>query len=118
MKRIFLVVAVLMFLAGCQPLENTARDVIAGSQGFIQKAQENHRSECQAAPAKDFPCQIINRAVAAQNLAVDALAIYCGFARDTPPNTPCQANKSAAAILKSALDGLQKTIQDYKDASR
>jgi hypothetical protein len=105
-------------LAGCQPIEQTARDVIAGAQGFIEQAQKNHLVECRADPTKEFPCRMINRAVAAQNLAVDALAVYCGFAKDTPPNIPCRADKSAAATLKAALDNLNRIISDYKEASK
>lgn len=107
-----------LILAACQPLEDTARDVIAGAKGFIQKAQENHLAECTANPTKEFPCRIINRAVAAQNLAVDSLYVYCGFTKDTPPNTLCAANKSKAAALKSALETLNRIIADYKEASK
>ena len=109
-KRAVFAVLVCLCLTACQPLENTARDVIAGAQGFIQQAQVNHLAECQANPTKDFPCQTINRAVAAQNLAIDALNVYCGFGKDTPAHTPCAANKSGAASLNAALDNLNRII--------
>jgi hypothetical protein len=117
-RLIIPLMCLVLVLAACQPLENTARDVIAGAQGFIEQAQKNHLAECQANPTKDFPCRTINRAVAAQNLAIDSLTVYCGFSKDTPPNTPCAANKSKAASLKSALETLNRIIADYKEASK
>jgi len=117
-KQAVFVVLICLCLAACQPFEETARDVIAGAQGFIQQAQKNHLEECRANPTKDFPCGTINRAVAAQNLAVDALAVYCGFGHDMSPNTSCRVNKSAAAALKASLDNLNRIISDYKEASK
>ncbi len=103
---------------GCSPLENQARNAIAGADGFLEQAQKNHLDECKANPSKDFPCGMINRAGAAQNLAIDSLRVYCGYTKATPPNTPCVANKSSAASLRAAIDNLNKIIADYKEAAK
>ena len=116
-------VAVLL-LGGCSPVENQARDALAASQGFIIQAQKNHQAECSQTPKKDFPCGIINQAVGAQNLAIDALETYCSW---TPQDVadaaagktvhPCVETKTAEDTLKSALANLNRILKDYKTAS-
>lgn len=107
-------------LAGCSPLENRARDAAAASQGFIQQAQRNHLAECQANPAKPFPCQTINQAIAAQNLLIDAIEQYCGWPSGTQPSGaasyPCAKNVSAQQRLQAAINSINQIIKDYKGA--
>src|SRR6516225_11749958 len=78
MKRAILI-AVVFLAAGCSPVEQQARYALAASQGFIMQAQKNHQDECSQTPKKAFPCAEINQAVGAQNLAIDALEIYCSW---------------------------------------
>lgn len=111
-------------LTGCSPLENSARDAAAAAQGFIEQAQQNHLTECQANPEKDFPCQNINQAIGAQNLLIDAIEQYCGF-----PSRPgaealkalegrhCIRNKAAGERLRSAVASLNSIIADYRLAA-
>jgi len=122
MKRLWLVAVV--FLAGCTPVEQQARDALAASQGFIMQAQQNHQAECAATPKKSFPCAMINQAVGAQNLAIDALEVYCGWtAQDIQDAAagksvhPCIETKTAADPLKAALTNLNQILKDYKLAS-
>jgi len=123
MKRILLI-AIVFLAAGCTPVEQQARDALAASQGFIVQAQKNHQAECSQTPKKDFPCGIINQAVGAQNLAIDALETYCSW---TPQDVadaaagktvhPCVESKTAEDTLKSALANLNRILKDYKTAS-
>jgi hypothetical protein len=122
MKRTWLVAVV--FLAGCTPVEQQARDALAASQGFIMQAQKNHQAECSQTPKKAFPCAMINQAVGAQNLAIDALETYCSWtAQDVQDAAasksvhPCFEAKTAMDPLKAALSNLNQILKDYKLAS-
>jgi len=122
MKRLWLIAVVL--LGGCSPVEQQARDALAASQGFIMQAQKNHQAECSQTPKKAFPCAAINQAVGAQNLAIDALEVYCGWtAQDVADAAagktvhPCVPVKTAADPLKAALSNLNRILKDYKLAS-
>ena len=122
MKRAWLLAVV--FLAGCSLVEQQARDALAASQGFIMQAQKNHQAECSQTPKKDFPCGTINQAVGAQNLAIDALEVYCSWtAQDVQDAAAgksvhaCVPVKTAADPLKAALSNLNRILKDYKAAS-
>jgi hypothetical protein len=122
MKHAWLVAVV--FLAGCSPVEQQARDALAASQGFIMQAQQNHQAECSQTPKKDFPCAMINQAIGAQNLAIDALEIYCGWTASDVADAAagksvhaCVPVKTAADPLKAALSNLNRILKDYKLAS-
>jgi len=123
MKRLIWLVP-LVFLAGCSPVEQQARDALAASQGFIMQAQQNHQAECSQTPKKAFPCAVINQAVHSQNLAVDALEIYCSWGpQDVEALTSgknvhgCVRVKSLEGGLRTALSNLNRVIADYKAAS-
>jgi hypothetical protein len=123
MKRAILI-AVVFLAAGCSPVEQQARDALAASQGFIMQAQQNHQAECSQTPKKSFPCAMINQAVGAQNLAIDALEVYCGWtAQDVQDAAagksvhPCFEAKTAMDPLKAALSNLNQILKDYKLAS-
>lgn len=124
MKFVAILICVCFILSGCQPVENSARDAIAASQGFIARAQQNHLEECKANPSKSFPCVKINQAVGAQNLLIDITEQYCGW-----PNRPgadalkalagqkCIPNKTVLPYLKNAVASLNSILADYKTAS-
>lgn len=108
-------VPLLLVMSACAPLENIAVDGIATAKGFIEDQQTQHLAECQAAPTKNV-CQVINQSVAAQNLAIDALSIYCAdaaFLAD-PDHAPCHPVKDAAPKLQLALKNLSATIGNVK----
>ena len=115
---------VVLSFDGCTPVEQQARDALAASQGFITQAQKNHQAECSQTPKKAFPCAMINQAVGAQNLAIDALETYCSWtAQDVQDAAagksvhPCFEAKTAADPLKAALSNLNQILKDYKLAS-
>jgi len=122
MKRGWLLLV--LFLGGCTPVEQQARDALAASQGFIAQAQKNHQAECSQTPTKAFPCAMINQAVGAQNLAIDALEVYCGWTASDVADAAagksvhaCVPVKTAADPLKAALSNLNRILADYKAAS-
>ncbi len=116
--------ALAFVLAGCSPLEVSARDAAAAAQGFLEQAQQNHLAECQANPGKPFPCVTINQAVGAQNLLIDAIEQYCGWpsrpgadALKQFAGQPCARNKGAEQHLQNAVASLNSIIADYKLAA-
>lgn len=109
-------------LAGCPKPEAMALQTAYAAQGFLQEAQANHLQECQLNPQKNFPCVMINQAVGAQNMLVDAAETYCGWPIGyMPPQgtvpAPCARKQDALAILQAATANLGHIIQDYKLAS-
>ena len=96
----------------------TARDTIATSFGYLTWAQSNYKATCTANPAQT-PCVLINKAIPVNNLAIDALEIYCGGVApvgQTPfaQGGPCVAVSSALPALQSALANLGPIIADLK----
>jgi len=114
-------IALSLCLSGC--IEKAARDAAAAAQGFIVQAQANHNAECTANPALDFPCQTINRAIAAQNLLIDSLETYCGWpTRPTADQlknftAPCNGSAGAKATLTIAISNLKDILPDLQRAA-
>ena len=102
-----------VFLAGCQPPEQSARDVIAASKGAIQTAQTKYHDAC-VKDANGAPCVAVTKAIGAQHVAIDALNIYCQFSPQADPATKCQPVKGALPALQSALVNLNAVTSDLK----
>lgn len=115
-----------VFLAGCPPLHETARDGVAASYGFLKDANDHHPACGQiikGSTATGIPvltvsiCSAINHAADLQVIAVDALEAYCGGPSfDT--GGVCEVHAAAADKLKSALADLQRDIVDVKALGR
>lgn len=99
-----------------QPPQEIARDSIAAAKGVIEAAQDEYQQSCQADPSQR-PCQFINQAVAAQNLAIDALNLYCagsGWAE----GQPCNPQPEFEPRLREAVNELNRIIQHVKELKR
>lgn len=117
MKRLYavLMTAVLLLATGCPKLEVVARDGIASAKGVIETQQALNLAACQADPAKEI-CVNINKAVAAHNVAVDALSAYCGFTESSSATDACVPVKGFEAALRGALGNLEPAIKHLKGA--
>jgi len=115
MRRVCYILPLLLILAGCAPLQDTARDAIAASKGVLESAQLQHRDSCIADPHQKT-CVIIHDGVAAENSAIDALELYCSNsgAQSFQTGGPCIVDKSAAPKLEAALANLNQIISDVK----
>ena len=118
MLKVGLLLPILLLLGACDPLEKNARDSIAAAKGFIEKAQEHHASECIAMPSKPL-CAAITKAVAAQNVAVDALHLYCSGAPSAgnaayDAGGPCAPSKGVEPRLRIAIRDLDRIIAEAK----
>lgn len=105
-------VACALLLTGCPPIQQIARDSIAGGKGVIEAAQIEYGPQCTANPMLS-DCVLINRAIAGQNLAIDALHIYC--ASDSYENGgPCTPNKEFEPKLRQALESFERIVAEVR----
>jgi hypothetical protein len=98
-------VAILVPMLACSPLENQARDTAAALSGSIIAAQTKYQASCAANPGQEI-CQMINRGVFGQNALISAVETYCGWSMTIAPpdpNAKCVPVKSAQAALQAAI---------------
>ena len=122
MKRLLpVILALTLVTVGCQPIEMSARDSIAGAKGFLDEAAKKH-PECASNPSGVMACNLINRGNAAKHTAGAALKVYCSGDQFDAGTGPCQpptdknARDQAAAKLKSATQELQIIVDSLKKA--
>jgi len=88
-----------------QPPEKTWRDIITADHAVLVAEQTRRATACKANPTASV-CVAINKAGAAENIARDALNVYCQFSPADPPTKACAPVPSALAALQSALGQL------------
>src|SRR3990172_3320525 len=115
------ILLVLLAALGCQPFEMSARDSIVAAGGFIRKAQANHLDECLAFTRDGTNlgksaaiCPAITKAIAAHNLAVDALNIYCASPDYDLQGGACTPSKALQPKLEAALRDLTAIVAEIK----
>ena len=116
--------AIVLLLAGCgEGFYKYARDGIAASKGAIGAAQAEYMEKCTADPSLQ-PCITINKAIDAQNLAVDALNLYCSGPQWDLPGGECDppSSKETRAHLESrvraALNAMSGIIAEVEGLIR
>ena len=107
----------LLMLWACSPVDQQARDVIAGAKGAITAAEAQH-PECSPLRhpenQQQAACVTIAKAIAAENTAIDALNLYCNFSPSDPGSQQCERVQSAQDFLKNSLLSLQTITGDVK----
>lgn len=123
--KYLLVVALVVFNMGCAKKANPgvpstpespqqiARDAIAASRGAIQTAQAKYQSTCNASP-QQTPCDVINRAIYAQQAAIASLYTYCQFSLASDSTAVCKPVDSALTGLMSAVTNLNQVVTSIK----
>ena len=122
-KAICVLAVLVLFTSGCQPIEVTARDAIAGAAGFLHNdqgtgVQDKYKASCLANPHQEV-CAAINRLIDAQHLLGDALKVYCAGSefdsggKCNPPSDKAVKGQ-AAAKLQAAVAQLNSLINDVK----
>lgn len=104
-------------MTACAPLEQTARDAIAGAKGVLLTAQVEYGQECHDNPSNKN-CALIHGAVAAQNTAIDALVVYCSGKANPDGTGACAPDKTKAPKLQTAISNLDTIIRDVKGIVR
>ena len=100
-----ILIAGLLPMLACSPLENQARDAAAALSGSIVAAQTKYQASCTANPAQDI-CGAINRGVSAENALITTIETYCGWSPTLVPPDPtatCMPVKTAEAALRAAI---------------
>jgi len=117
MKKALLLIPVLL-LAGCTPLERQAYNTVVAAKGFLDSEKAQH-PECATVPASAV-CQTITKAVAAKDLLIDAITVYCSgpeFNTGGACNAPKKGTPGydqAAAKLQAAISNYNRIAQDLK----
>jgi hypothetical protein len=113
-----LLLTLILLISGCPKVETTARDAIAGAKTTTDTLKTKYG--CVSASVSPT-CATIYRVIAAKDVTIDALEVYCGGAAFdaqggacTPPAKGTPAATQAAQKLQSALSGLQQTLADAK----
>ena len=116
--KTILLVAFLLVMAGCSPLENQARDTAAALSGSIVAAQTKYQATCGANPEQEI-CRVINRGVSGENALITAIETYCGWSQTLTPPDPsakCVPVKSAEAVLQAAISNAAALTLQIKGA--
>jgi len=117
-KYAVLLLIVAVTLAGCTPLERQAYNVAVGAKAFLDSEKASH-PECSTGATSTL-CVDIAKAVAAKDVLLDALTVYCSgpaFASGGACNPPAKgtpASTQAAAKLQAAISGYNQTAADIK----
>lgn len=93
-----------------QPLEASARDVVATVKGYLDSAKSKH-SECPA-DTQSAQCQLLAKGTAAKDVLIDALKVYCGFS--SPEEVTCNPQSDQASKLAAALSGMNQIMPDIE----
>jgi hypothetical protein len=108
-----LAATLLPLLVGCeQKPEQIARDAITASASVLRSAQTKFADTCRVNSAQE-PCVRITEAVVAQNVAVDALELYCSGG-DFQHGGKCTPNQEVVPKLKQALETLDRSVSYVK----
>ncbi|MGA9529299.1 MAG: hypothetical protein WBS24_14385 [Terriglobales bacterium] len=120
MKRagIAIMIAGMLAMVGCSPIEQQARDTAGALAGSIVAAQSEYQASCSANPNQQV-CQLINRGVSGDNALVTAIETYCGWtSTQAPPDTTatCVPVKSGQAALAAAIANATTLTLEIKGA--
>lgn len=123
MKRTVSIV-LLAFIVGsgfvCTPADRSAYNTVVAATAFTDKIKSQH-PECAAGLVTPL-CADVQKAVAANNLLIDAVKIYCagpdfdGGGACDPPKKGTPAFQQASAKLQAAIAGYNQAETDLKTA--
>lgn len=113
MRKTFVTILALsaLFLAGCPAVERDAYNTAVAAKAFLDTERKAH-PECVPGVTSTL-CVDIAKAVAAKDVLLDALTVYCGgpnFAN----GGACDAPKKGTPGAQQAIDKLNAAIANYK----
>jgi hypothetical protein len=117
MKRIA-IAFLCLFMIGCAPVENQARDSAAAIKGAIESAQTKYGATCRENSGQQV-CDVVNKGVSAQNALITATEAYCGWSTVSPPSDPnakCVPVSGAKASLEAAIANANEITKELKGA--
>lgn len=111
MKKLFPVVLFLIsFLSGCTAVERDAYNTAVAAKAFLDTEKKAH-PEC--TPGTSTVCVDIAKAVAAKDVLLDALTVYCS-GPDFSTGGACNAPAKGTTAATQAAAKLQAAIANYK----
>ena len=114
MKRIAVVLALGLVIAGCTPVERSAYNTVVAAKAFLDTERKVH-TEC-VPGATSTVCVDIAKAVAAKDLLIDAITIYCS-GPDFNNGGACNAPKKGTPGYDQAVAKLQAAIANYNQVA-
>jgi len=96
----------------CGPAHERAEEVVAGSYGVLTTLQDKYEATCKQ-DATQMPCVRINKAIAAHNLAIEALNLYCagpGWAE----GGECTPTKEHEPRMREAVQRLDEILKELR----
>ena len=113
MRKLAILVALAVCIAGCTPIERSAYNTIVGAKAFLDQEKLSH-PEC--ATATTEICVDLKKAVASKDLLIDALEVYCSGPQFEAGGA-CQAPQKGTAAYDQAVAKLQAAIAAYNQVA-
>jgi len=114
MKKLNLLLLATLLVA-CTPLERSAYNTVVAAKAFLDTERAAH-PEC-VPGVLSTTCVDIARAVAAKDLLIDAITVYCA-GPDFGNGGACNAPAKGTAAYVQATTKLQAAIANYNQVSK
>ena len=118
LKAVAAVSVLALLLAGCTPVERLAYNTAVAAKAFLDTEKLAH-PEC-ATGAASTVCADITKAVAAKDVLIDAITVYCAgpdFQNGGACNPPAKgtpAAQQATAKLQAAITNYNQVAKDLQ----
>ena len=106
-----LFIPMMLFVSGCPAVERDAYNTAVAAKAFLDTERKAH-PECVAGSTGQL-CTTIVKAVAAKDVLLDALTVYCG-GPNFASGGACDAPKKGTPGAQQAIDKLNAAIANYK----
>jgi hypothetical protein len=101
-------------IAGCTPVERTAYNTVVAAKAFLDKEKLSH-PECATVPNSTI-CTDLTKAVAAKDLLIDAITVYCS-GPDFNAGGACNAPQKGTAAYDQAVAKLNAAMANWNQVS-
>ena len=115
MRKLAVLLVVGLVLAGCTPIERTAYNTVVGAKAFLDTERKAH-PECVAGNTTTL-CVDIAKAVAAKDLLIDAITVYCS-GPDFNNGGACNAPSKGSSAYTEEVAKLQAAINNYNQVAK
>jgi hypothetical protein len=103
-----------LFLSGCPKIEQDAYNVVIAAKGFTDSIKVQH-PEC-ATGAKSTVCADLAKAIAAKDLIIDAVEVYCSGPNFNAKGS-CDAPAKGTPTYTQAVAKINAAIASYNQTS-
>ena len=114
MRKIAVILAVCLVMVGCTPVERTAYNTVVAAKAFLDTEKKVH-TEC-VPGATTTVCVDIAKAVAAKDVLIDAITVYCA-GPDFTTGGACNAPKKGTPGYAQAVAKVNAAIANYNQVA-